>query len=78
VEQAMMAEDIISIKDSVKGLEQKLDIVVGEQENHHDAIENLGWAIKNQSQFTPEQMEDILDRILKKNSELVVNGTQPD
>ncbi len=73
VEQQIMSEDINGIKDSVKGLENKLDVVQEEQNNHHDAIENLGWAIRNQNDFTPEQMEDILDRMLKKNNELVVN-----
>jgi len=76
IEQQMMAEDITDIKDSVKRLDNKMDVVTEEQEVHHEAIDNLGWAIRNQSEFTPEQMEDILDRMLKKNEELVViDGT---
>jgi len=77
IEQQLMAEDITGIKDSVKGLENKLDIVQGEQEVHHEAIDNLGWAIRNQDNFTPEQMEEILDRMIKKNNELIVLHPEP-
>jgi len=82
-EQTFMADDIIGlqegqqkIEDTLKKQDAKMDAFQGEQTAHHDAIDNLGWAISNQDNFTPEQMEDILDRMLKKNEELVaVDGT---
>ena len=43
-------------------------------ENEHkkqgENIESLGWAIRNIENFTPEQMEEILNRELKKNVSL--------
>jgi len=82
-EQTFMADDIIGlqegqqkIEDTLKKQDAKMDAIQGEQTAHHDAIDNLGWAISNQDNFTPEQMENILDKLLKKNGELVVlDGT---
>jgi len=68
-EQAMMAEDIMDIKDSVNELDMKVDAVVDQQHKHQDAINNIGWAVKNQDNFTPEQLREILDNVLKKNTE---------
>ena len=71
VEQGMMAGDIDGIKDSVKKIETKMDAIVVEQEIHHDAIDNLGWIIR-QDNLTEEQVEELLDRALKKNGDLTV------
>jgi hypothetical protein len=68
IEQSLMSEDIEGIKDTLERFEDKQDGIAKEIEAHHDAIENLGWAITNQGNFTPEQLEEILDRMLKKNN----------
>jgi len=73
-EQSFMADDISGIKDSVKRLDSKIDAVVTEQETHHEAIDDLGWAIRNANNFTPEQMEEILDRMFKKKENLVIHS----
>lgn len=60
VEQQFMAEDIVSIQDTLLEFEK-------EHKAQGDEIRNLGWAIRNIENFTPEQMEEILDRTFKSN-----------
>lgn len=61
IEQQFMAEDILNLQDTLDEFEE-------EQKRQSDNIESLGWAIGNIDNFTPEQMEEILNRELKKNS----------
>ena len=84
IEQSFQAEAVAELKegqddlvDSVKRLESKMDVIQVEQDVHHKAINDLGWAISNRDEFTPDQMEEILDRMLKKNTELTVLGSEP-
>jgi len=60
VEQQFQAEDLAEIKDTLWKLE-------AEHKAQGANIESLGWAIKNLDNFTPEQMEEILDRTLRNN-----------
>ena len=55
VEQQFMAEDITNIQDTLTEFEK-------EHKAQGDDIKNLGWAIRNIENFTPEQMEEILSR----------------
>ena len=60
VEQTFMAEDITNIQDTLEQFET-------EHKAQGEDIKNLGWAIRNIENFTPEQMEEILDRTFKSN-----------
>jgi len=60
IEQGWMASDIQSIKDTLK-----------EFEDEHKAqganIRSLSWGLKNHETFTPEQFEEVMEELLKKN-----------
>jgi len=63
IEQQFMAEDIMNINDSL--------IKLNEGQSRQGAnIESLEWAINNLDNFTPEQLEEILNRELKKNTSM--------
>ena len=71
VEQTFLSEGINEIKDSISKVENELSSIREEQESHHEAITDLGWMMRNQDVFTPEQMELLLDEWSKKNNETV-------
>jgi virulence-associated protein VapD len=61
IEQSMMSGQIYGIQDS-------LDDIVKAQETQSKQIQTLAWGVKNIERFTPEDFEDIMDEMLKKNS----------
>ena len=60
VEQGWMASDIQGIKDTLKEFET-------EHKAQGDDIRSLTWVMRNQEDFTPEQLRSIMDEMLKKN-----------
>ena len=60
-ELSMLAEGVNNLEDSLIDIQDEL-------KNHHEAIGDLGWAIRNLDNFSSEQMEEILSRELKKNN----------
>ena len=70
VEQAMFAEDYDRHKDEVDDTLNEIKESVAAQD---ESIRSLGWVVRNQNTFTPEQLEILLDEWLsKKNSDLIV------
>lgn len=59
-EQMFMAEDIYNIKDEI--------------EKNSEGVNHLIWIERNRKQFTPEQMETLLDEWLKKKYEWTPYG----
>ena len=69
-EQTFMADDILDIKDTVLGIERKVD---GNTKKLGD-LERAGkFYLKNQEKYTTEQLQEIMDEILKKNGDLTVS-----
>ncbi len=68
-EQSFLAEDIQGIHDTLENFEV-------EHKKRGEQIESLGWAIRNINNFTPEQLEEVLnreferDRVYNRTSEL--------
>lgn len=60
VEQVWIAEGIASIRDTLEEFEKEHKI----QGQH---IESISWGLKNHENFTPEQFEDVMEELLKKN-----------
>ena len=69
IEQAFMADDIAGIHDTLKGMD--VNIQKNVQTN-----KQLVWMERNRQQFTPEQMELLLDDFLKKNFPPIVYEMQ--
>ncbi len=70
VEQAIFAEDYDIHKDEMEDTLNEIKESVAAQD---ESIRSLGWVVRNQNTFTPEQMEILLDEWLsKKNSDLIV------
>lgn len=61
IEQSMLSEDIAEIKDTVHKLDAKID-------SQGEKIGDIVWLVRNQNNYSPEQFEDLMDRMLKKNS----------
>ncbi len=68
-EQGFLAEDVQEIHDTLTKFE-------AEHRQQGEQIKSLGWAIRNINNFTPEQLEEILnreferDRVYNRTSEL--------
>ena len=60
IEQAFISKDILSIHDT-------LTVMNGSIQYNTGMNERLIWMEKNRRQFTPEQMEILLEEFLKKN-----------
>ena len=63
VEQAMFAEDYDRHKDEVDDTLNEIKESVAAQD---ESIRSLGWVVRNQNTFTPEQREILLDEWLSK------------
>lgn len=61
VEQSMMAEDILNIQDT-------LDKFEAEHHKQGEEIQSITWILRNQENFTSEQLENIIDEMLQKNT----------
>ena len=61
-EQSFMAEDLQGIHDTLENMEDM-------QEAQSKKLESVVWGLKHINQFTPEQFEEILNEMLKKNNE---------
>ena len=55
----------------VQGIQDTLDDFESEHKQQGEQIKSLTWGVKNIERFTPEDFEDIMDEMLKKN-----NGTE--
>ena len=60
IEQGWMAEDIQSIRDTITQFEK-------EHRKQGKDIETLRWGLEQHENFTPEQFEEIMNELLKKN-----------
>ena len=67
IEQTFMAEDISNINDTLKNMEDKID---DNSESLSDLYRAGKFYLDNQEQYTKEQLEQIMDEILKKNTNL--------
>jgi len=67
IEQSFQSEDIAGLHDTLKKMND------GIQQNAQTA-EQLIWMERNRDEFTPDQMEKLLDEFLKKN----ISSTLPD
>ena len=63
IEQSMMSENIQRNTDTLKKIAQ-------DNEQQSKDIHSLTWALRNQDQFTPDQMRDIIDELLKRTETL--------
>ena len=68
VELSQLNESVWGIKDTLEDIEEK-------QEAQNEKINSVVWGLKHFNQFTPQQFEDILDEMLKKNDELILSPT---
>ena len=59
-DQALMSEDIANIQDTLHKFGE-------EHLRQGDNIRALGWAIRNKENFTPEQLEELLNREFQRN-----------
>lgn len=59
-EQSIMSEDIQNIHDTLVKLEE-------EHKHQGEKIEDVVWILNHQNDYSPEQLEEIMDRLLKKN-----------
>ena len=66
VELSLMSEDIQGIHDTLDKFESNLN-------KQNSNIQSLGWAVRNIDNFTPEQLEEILNREFQR--ERVYNRT---
>ena len=69
-EQSFMSEDIQGIHDTLDRIED-LQAKQGERQK------SIVWILKNQDDFTPEQLRDIMDEMLKKNNGRTGGGSTP-
>ena len=60
IEQSFMSEDLAGIHDSLTNMEQ-------DNTKQSEDISSIVWILKNQEQFSAEQMEQLIDKMLKKN-----------
>ena len=60
IEQQFMAEDIMAIQDTLEDFEQ-------EHKAQGAQIKALSWGINHMNQFSPEDFEEIMNEMLKKN-----------
>jgi len=58
---------ISDLNEDVQSIHDTLEKIDDENQEQSEDIETLGWAISRIESFTPEQMEEILSRELKKN-----------
>lgn len=65
---------IQEIKDTVGRLEGKLDYVTVRQKKQDENIDQLGWYLRNQRNFDPDQLELLLDEWFKKKDLTVLHG----
>lgn len=63
IEQSWIAEDIVGIRDTLAEYEK-------EHKKQGQDIETLTWGLEQHENFTPEQFEEIMDELLKKNYSL--------
>ena len=63
IEQTWIAEDIAGIRDTLMEYEK-------EHKKQGQDIETLTWGLNNHENFTPEQFEEVMDELLKKNFSL--------
>jgi len=71
VEQTWMAEGIAGIEDTL--VEYKK-----EHEIQGQKINSISWGLRNHQNFTPEQFEEIMEELLKKNySPIGLNNQTP-
>jgi len=61
IEQGWIAEDIGNIKDTLISFEEQ-------HKSQGQNIKSIAWGLRNHQNFTPEQFEDIMEELLKKNS----------
>jgi len=61
IEQSWMAEDITALQDTLARFE-------AEHRKQGKDIETLTWGLNQHENFTPEQFEDIMKELLKKNT----------
>jgi len=61
VEQSWMAEDLESIHDTLARIERM-------QVRQSERQKSIVWILRNQEDFTPDQLRDIMDEMLKKNN----------
>jgi len=65
IEQGWMAEDIQGIKDTLKEFEE-------EHKEQGKDIDAVVWALQHMEQFTPEQLKEIMNEMLRKNNGLSI------
>jgi len=71
VEQSFMAEDIIHIQDTLLSFEK-------EHKKQGANIKSIEWGLRKHESFTPEQFEEIMEELLKKNySPIGLNNQTP-
>ena len=63
-ELSMLGESVNNIEDTLLKLET-------EHKAQGAQIKSLAWGLKNLEQFTPEQFEEIMDEMLKRESNIV-------
>lgn len=63
IELSMQSEQIQQIQDTLEDIEKA-------QEANKAKIKSLTWGVKNIERFSPDDFEEIMNEMLKKNSEL--------
>ena len=67
--------ELSQLNESVWGIKDTLEDIEDMQGTQNDKIESVVWGLKHINQFTPQQFEDILNEMLKKNEpQTVLNG----
>ena len=61
IEQGWIAEDIGNIKDTLISFEEQ-------HKSQGQNIKSIAWGLRNHQNFTPEQFEEVMEELLKKNS----------
>ena len=69
IENSQQDEKLQDIVDTLANLEE-------EHKAQGDNIRTLTWAIQNKENFTPDQLRDIMDEMLKKNNMWIPYATE--
>lgn len=65
IEQTWIAKDITAIQDTLAEFES-------EHKKQGADIKSISWGLKNHENFTPDQFEEIMEELLKKNTSSIL------
>ena len=69
----VISEDVEGLKDTNGRVERKIDGLQEKVDAQDDVLDEFGYLLKKRNDYTDEQIEDLIDRALKKNEKLTVS-----